>query len=160
MKLYITLAHPGPIFHVRYVGSWNSAGAKEIGVRNISPRAFYGSVLALLAPSWLSSNRAWENRPSSVWYTPCTVSVCQYTSIYSATSYILTQKTELGKHPRGVQHKPSRILYYFPPLECEHVVPTVHQAYCDHHRTVPLGAQGSCADTIGQTYCDQNWLFP
>ena len=71
--VYITLSHPpGPIIHGWYLQSWNSAGAKEVGGGNISLKSFpktYGSVLAL-APSWLSSNRAWKTGPRGCDKTP------------------------------------------------------------------------------------------
>ena len=56
----ITLTPLGPVFHGRYLHSWNSAGAEK-GLRwNYFAESFpktYRSVLAL-APSWLTSNRA------------------------------------------------------------------------------------------------------
>ena len=58
--------HHGPIFYARYLYSWNSAGAKTVGVVSISPRAFrrrivrYCLLLALLTPSWLSGSRPWK----------------------------------------------------------------------------------------------------
>ena len=63
----------GPVFHDLYLHStWNinsSAGANKIGCGNISPRAFRRSIvryvtlvtLVALAPSWLSSSRAWKS---------------------------------------------------------------------------------------------------
>ena len=40
---------PGPIFHARYLRSWNSVGAKEVGVENISPRAFRRCIVQYLS---------------------------------------------------------------------------------------------------------------
>ena len=58
----------GRFFHVRRIDSWNSVGAQKnkIGVGNVSARAFEKDVRIcvsfrfVLAPSWLSSNRAWN----------------------------------------------------------------------------------------------------
>ena len=56
---------PGPIFRARYLNSsWNGGGAKQVGVGNISPRAFRRHCRSvLLASSWLSSSRAWKTAP-------------------------------------------------------------------------------------------------
>ena len=65
----------GSIFHARYLHSRNSAtGATKVGLGNISPRAFPYTHRSVLAPSWLSTNRASKNRPRRVRYAPsCTV---------------------------------------------------------------------------------------
>ena len=56
---------------VVYLDSWNDGGPKkEVGVGNITPRAFPRTCRLLLAPSWLSSNRARKTAPGGVWYTP------------------------------------------------------------------------------------------
>ena len=56
---------PWPIFHARYLHSWNSVGAQEAGVGNVSPRREFRrrTYRSLLSPSWLSSNRAWKTVP-------------------------------------------------------------------------------------------------
>ena len=94
----------GPIFHGRYLDSWNSvnsAAAKELGVGTISPRVFrrrivrYVTLLAL-APSWLASNRAWKTAPG-VCVCVCVCLCVMYTVVYGSSARTSSVRTSLEK---------------------------------------------------------------
>ena len=55
---------PGTIFHARYLDSWTKVGGKKSRRRNHLAESFPKAYLvSVLAPSWLSSNRAWKTAP-------------------------------------------------------------------------------------------------
>ena len=68
--LWCILHTPGPIFHARYLHSRKSVGVKTRRRLKHLAEGFPKTYRSVLAPSWLSSNRAWKNRPRGLWYTP------------------------------------------------------------------------------------------
>ena len=66
--MYITLTPPGPVFHGRYLHSWNKVGAeKERRLGSISLRALRRRIVRYFGTLLVVEQSSLENRPRGVW---------------------------------------------------------------------------------------------
>ena len=68
----VCITHPpGPFFHDQHLHSWNSVDAKNVGVGNISPRAFRRRMISFgIGTLSVVEQSGVEKRPRGVRYTP------------------------------------------------------------------------------------------
>ena len=79
----------GRCFHGRYLHSWNSVGAKKVGVRKISARASediykYEYIVRDWRPLLVFEQLSLENRPRGVWWCHNTTVSVAYSTINNA----------------------------------------------------------------------------
>ena len=80
--VYITPAPPGPMFHGRNLHSWSSAGAKTVGVGNISLRAFRRRIVWYWHPLGCRATELGKRPQGGVIYTV----VYGYSALYPGIS--------------------------------------------------------------------------
>ena len=116
--------HPpaGPIVHGRYRHSWNGVGAKEDGGWNHLAESFpktYVSFGMVLALTWLSSNRAWKNRPMGASW--CEIHRRRILSVVRHTRSMYKRRRMVWHDKQKLDATSFFFLYYFlffPPTTC------------------------------------------